>query len=149
MLFRAVLIMLALTGAALAQDAAFAFREARGFARKVQADKAKRPLRHYWQRAIERLENVVEKHPHSPQAAEAQYLIGDLYLDMSTVSLIDDDVRSAVAAYRDVVTKFPSSRQADDAQFAIGEINRDRLHDRTGIPRSRWCLLDSLRMNFI
>lgn len=131
-LFFAIAVVFCLAGSGFAQDADYAYREAREFARSVQKSPAKRQLRHYWMRAIDRLQAIVDKYPRSPRAAEAQFLVGTLYEDMSQVSLISDDVDGAIAAYRRVVKDYPSHRLADDAQFYVARLYRDRRGDRTG-----------------
>lgn len=120
------------TGTGHAQNADYAYRQAANFARSVQRSESKRHLRHYWIRAIERLQEVADKNPRSERAPEALFLIGTLYEDMSNVSLISDDVDSAIQAYRKLVKSYPSHRLADDAQFYIARLLRDRKNDRTG-----------------
>lgn len=123
---------MALAGTGVAQDVNYAFREASQFARSVQRSESKRQLRHYWMRAIEKLQAVADKHPRSARAPEALFLVGTLYEDMSQVSLISDDVDGAIAAYRRVVKDYPSHRLADDAQYYVARMYRDRRNDRTG-----------------
>jgi N-acetylmuramoyl-L-alanine amidase len=117
---------------AQAQNADHAFTQAKAFAESVRGDDRKRQFRHYWLRAIERLEKVIEQHPHSPQAAQAQFLAGRLYEEMSEVSRISDDVDSAIDAYRKVVKDYSNSPAAPEAQFRIGSLFLDRRQDRTG-----------------
>lgn len=127
----ALVLVLSFSGAGLAQDADYAYRQAASFAREVKSNAGKRQLRHYWTRAIERLQDVADKYPRSERAPEALFLIGTLYEEMSQVSLISDDVDSAIGAYRKLVKNYPSHRLADDAQFYLARLLRDRKNDRT------------------
>ena len=109
----------------------YLFSQARTFAQSVQADDSRRQMRHFWLRAIDGYQGVIDRFPSSRQAAQSQYLIGRLYSDMWEVSRISDDVDSAIAAYRLVTTQYSSSRLADDAQYAIGELFLERKGDRS------------------
>lgn len=130
--FLAAALVVAFAGTGVAQDANYAYREASQFARSVQRSESKRQLRHYWMRAIERLQTIADKYPRSPRAPEALFLVGTLYEDMSQVSLISDDVDSAIAAYRRLVKDYPSHRLADDAQYYVARLFLERRNDRTG-----------------
>ncbi len=131
-LFLAFVFAAAIGEVGHAQTPNYAFSQAYTFAQTVRSDKDKRQLRHYWLRAIDRLQNVVGSFPGSRQAAQSQYLIGELYADMAEVSRISDDVDSAIAAYRLVVKNYPNDRLADDAQYAIGNLFLKKKGDRTG-----------------
>jgi N-acetylmuramoyl-L-alanine amidase len=133
LLFFVVLLgFLATPATGLARNAGYAYEQASSFAQDVRNDARKRLLRHYWLRAIERLADVAQKYPNSPEAAKAQFMVGKLYAEMSEVSRISDDVDSAIEAYRKMVRSYPNDRLADDAQFEIGKLFLERHADRTG-----------------
>lgn len=73
--------------------------------------------------ATQLLRKLVEQYSESPEAAEAQYILGDTFLSAAK------DFEQAISEYRLVVSKYPESRFAVNAQFMIGYIFANFLID--------------------
>ncbi len=70
---------------------------------------------------IEKLTEIIEKYPQHKRAADAQFMVGDIYLN---------DVRDfeiALAEFKNVVEKFPKSDVAEKALFMMGYVNANNL----------------------
>ena len=73
--------------------------------------------------ALEKLQNLVNNHPESIQAAEAQYMIGDTYI------AYNNNFEGSLEEYRKVVRNFPETRFAINAQFMIGYVLANYVKD--------------------
>jgi outer membrane protein assembly factor BamD len=80
-----------------------------------------------YQDAVNEAQRFVTLFPASPDAAYAQYLIGESYFRQIPDVTRDQDLsHKAMDAMNDVVTKYPDSEYAADAQAKI-EVARDQL----------------------
>ena len=73
--------------------------------------------------SLENLDNLIKYYPEHALAPQAQYLMGDIYMN----DLRDFD--SAIAAYVNVVNNFSGTNQEAEAQFMIGYIYANILGD--------------------
>jgi len=83
--------------------------------------------RNQYQDAINDAQRYVTLFPASPDAAYAQYLIGESYFrQMPDVTRDQDLARKAIEAMGEVVSKYPDSDYASDARQKM-EVARDQL----------------------
>ena len=83
--------------------------------------------RGHYQDAINDAQRYVTLFPASPDAAYAQYLIGESYFRQIPDVTRDQDLsRKAIAAMQVVVEKYPDSEYADDARKKM-ELARDQI----------------------
>ncbi len=108
-------------------DAAFA--ETKKAFLALRKDEKRRKFRDAWLSVAARFEQIAERFPKSPRAADALFDAAELYAELSHVSLARRDLKSAVDAYEKLCQRYPSSRLADDAHLALGRIHRDRRGD--------------------
>lgn len=73
--------------------------------------------------ATQLLRRLVKQYPESPEAAEAQYMLGDTFISAAK------DFEQAVDEYRLVVSNYPESRFAVNAQFMIGYVYANFLNE--------------------
>ena len=73
--------------------------------------------------ATQLLRRLVEQYPESPEAAEAQYMLGDTFISAAK------DFEQAVNEYKLVVGNYPESRFAVNAQFMIGYVYANFLNE--------------------
>lgn len=70
--------------------------------------------------AIESGKRYVSLYPSSPDAAYAQYMVGQSYFkQIPDVTRDQDSTRQAIAAMQEIVERYPNSEYVDDAQKAI------------------------------
>ncbi len=67
------------------------------------------------------LENLIKYHPQDSLASQAQYLIGDIYMNDLR------DFENAMTAYTKVVTQFRGSNYEAQAQFMIGYLQANYI----------------------
>ena len=83
--------------------------------------------RGHYQEAINDAQRYVTLFPASPDAAYAQYLIGESYFRQIPDVTRDQDLsRKAIDAMSEVIAKYPDSEYADDARKKI-EMARDQI----------------------
>lgn len=117
----------AVARAAPAPDAAL--DEVKAARATFKADAQKKKFRHHWQNLARRFEQVAQKYPKSPRAAEALYAAGELYRELSAFSQEQGDLEAAEGAYRAVLSKWPEHTIADDAALALGKLSCERRKD--------------------
>jgi len=80
-----------------------------------------------YQESINDAKRYVTLHPASPDAAYAQYLIGESYFRQIPDVTRDQDLsQKAMEAMNEVVSKYPDSEYADDARKKI-DVARDQI----------------------
>jgi len=102
--------------------AASAYAEAAKNYYALRKDPARRKLRHHWQSAARRFEEVARKYPRSSRAPEALYTAALLQEDLSRLSFLEEDWRSSTANYERLLEMHPRHRLADDAALALAKI---------------------------
>ncbi|MAD52353.1 MAG: tetratricopeptide repeat protein [Candidatus Marinimicrobia bacterium] len=73
--------------------------------------------------SLENLEKLIEHYPDNALAAQAQYLMGDIYMN----DLRDFD--NAISSYTKVVENFSGSSREAQAQFMVGYVQANILSD--------------------
>lgn len=73
--------------------------------------------------AIEKLKKLVDNHPGSSKAAQAQFMIAAIYNNDL------QDYENAITEYKKFLDKFPDDKQSVNALFLIGFIYNNFLHD--------------------
>ncbi len=104
-----------------------AYAKARDAYYALKDDAKRRKYRDQWMGVIDAFESIAQKHPKSPRAAEALYNVGQLYSDMSRVSLAKTDLRASMDAFERLCTRYPDSYLADDAHVELGSMYLERL----------------------
>lgn len=106
-----------------------AFAEAKSAYHALRKDEKRRKFRDQWLAVGQKFEQVAERFPKSPRAADALFDAADLYAELSRVSLARRDLKAAIDAYGRLCERYPSSNLADDAHLALGRVFRDRRGD--------------------
>lgn len=109
--------------------ASVAFAEAKKAFTALKKDPKRRKFRDAWLSVAQRFTVVAEKYPTSPLAPGALYDAGELYAELSRVSLAKRDLNEAIETYTRLCARYPGSNLADDAHFALARIYRDRTGD--------------------
>ena len=127
-----VLLLLPLTVmAAPAQASSAAAEDAYQGARKayyaLKADPERRKFRHHWRNVARKFEQVASKYAKSARAPDALFSAAELLEELSRISMMEEDLQSAVGDYQKVSDTYPKSRLADDAALALGRIYAERL----------------------
>jgi TolA-binding protein len=76
-----------------------------------------------YKESISLYQQLVEKYPEDKMAPQAQFIVGDTYMNFLK------DFNKAIQSYRDVVKKYPESEFAPKAQFMVGYIYANNLKD--------------------
>ena len=116
------LALFALPVNAAAMPAEDAFVAAKGSARALKADPAKRKLRHHWINAARRYEQVAGRYPQSARAPEALLLAAQLLFELSQISRLDEDVDAAIADCQKLLDAYPRHPSSDGAALLLGRI---------------------------
>jgi N-acetylmuramoyl-L-alanine amidase len=111
------------------QGAGAAFAEAKKSFLALRKDEKRRRFRDQWLSVAAKFEQIAERFPKSPRAADALFDAAELYDELSHASLARRDLKAAVDAYERLCQRYPSSNLADDAHLALGRIHRDRRGD--------------------
>lgn len=86
------------------------------FADAAESQKASEP-----DDAIELYQELLDRYPDSPRAAEAMYAIGTVYQDYKK------DFPKAIASYRALVSRYPEHATSPNAAFLVGFIFHNEL----------------------
>src|SRR5712692_7194610 len=129
-LWALALLLLALPTGAATDPAEDAFQAARKSYRVLKADPARRKLRHHWLNVAHRFEAVASRFPKSARAPEALLSAAELLKELSRISLLDEDLQTAIADYRRLGDAYPKHRLAGDSALALASI----FLERTGQP---------------
>lgn len=111
------------------QGADAAFAEAKRAFLALRKDEKRRKFRDHWLSVAAKFEQIAERFPKSPRAADALFDAAELYAELSHVSLARRDLRAAIDAYERLCQRYPTSNLADDAHLALARIHRDRRGD--------------------
>lgn len=122
-----LLLVLPLPSRAAKKPAETAYEAARRSYYALKADSARRKFRHHWQRVARTFEAVAAKYPQSERAPDALLTAGELFEELSRISVLDEDLQAAVADYRKLIEAHPKHRLADDAALKLSRIYADRL----------------------
>src|SRR5216684_6988191 len=116
------LALFALPVNAAAMPAEDAFVAAKGSARALKADPARRKLRHHWINAARRYEQVAGRYSQSARAPEALLLAAQLLFELSQISRLDEDVDAAIADCQKLIDAYPKHPSSDGAALLLGRI---------------------------
>jgi len=76
-----------------------------------------------YHKAIKALGTIVRTYPDHPLAPEAQFKIGDIYMNNT------NDLHKSLAAYQETNTRYPQTDAGVKALFMIGFVNANHLVD--------------------
>ena len=82
--------------------------------------------RRQYESAIKALEKLVATYPDSPLAPQAQFLIGDIFMNKTS------EIDRALGAFQEVVERYPDEDQAVKALFMNGFVRANYLNDYEG-----------------
>jgi N-acetylmuramoyl-L-alanine amidase len=124
-----LLPLLLATGPAQAKrgSADAAYEGARKAYYVLKGDAARRKLRHHWLNVARRFEGVTSRYPKSERAPEALFTAAELLTELSRISLVEEDLKAAIADYAKMREKYPKHRLSDDAALALAKIYVHRL----------------------
>jgi N-acetylmuramoyl-L-alanine amidase len=88
----------------------------------------KKKFRHNWENTINKFLKVV-KAKNDPKAADATFMVGELYRMLYTYSSAKNDLRKAIKYYKKVASDYPKNSLADDSIYNAGEIYEKKLKD--------------------
>ncbi|NTX39579.1 N-acetylmuramoyl-L-alanine amidase [Myxococcus sp. CA033] len=131
-------------GAAKRDEAEAAYQGARRAYYTLKDDAARRKLRHHWLNVVHKFEAVAKSHPKSERAPDALFTAGELLQELSRISFVEEDLKSAIADYDKLSRDYPKHRLADDAALALARIHVHRM-DRP--EDARRVLADMLALN--
>ncbi|MCP3138157.1 N-acetylmuramoyl-L-alanine amidase [Pyxidicoccus xibeiensis] len=114
-------------GAAKRNEAEEAYEGARRAYYALKDDASRRKLRHHWLNVVRKFEAVASRHPKSDRAPDALFTAGELLQELSRVSFVEEDLKSAISHYKQVRDGYPKHRLADDAALALARIHVNRL----------------------
>ncbi len=106
-----------------------AYQKARHAFYALKADRQKRRDRDHWLAAAGSFEKVAARFPRSPRAPQALFTAAELRAELSRLSFVAADRRSALADYRRVARVWPRSALADDALYQAARIELLREDD--------------------
>jgi N-acetylmuramoyl-L-alanine amidase len=125
-----LLALLALPVSALgrpeAADQAYQAARARYYA--LKRDTTQRKLRHNWLRVAQGFERVAATHPESLRAPDALFTAAETLQELSRISLLSEDLQSAIVDYKKLCQAYPHHHLADDAALSLAKIEVDRLN---------------------
>jgi N-acetylmuramoyl-L-alanine amidase len=141
-----ILLMFGLPSAAGRGPAEEEYQAARRAYYLLKDDAQRRKFRHQWLNVAHRFEAVAKKYPQGGRAADSLYTAAQLLAELSRISMLDEDLRGAVADYESIVDRYPKDTLADDAALALGRIYLERTgetekarriveHALTALPR--------------
>src|SRR5215211_6394661 len=116
-----ILLVLALPSVA-ARPAEEDYQGARRAYYLLKDDAQRRKFRHQWLNVARRFEAVAKKNPQGRRAPDALYTAAQLLSELSRISMLDEDLRAAVADYESIVDRYPKDNLADDAALEVGRI---------------------------
>lgn len=114
-------------GAAKRDEAEAAYQGARRAYYALKDDAARRKLRHHWLNVVHKFEAVAKSHPKSERAPDALFTAGELLQELSRISFVEEDLKSAIADYDKLSRDYPKHRLADDAALALARIHVHRM----------------------
>jgi N-acetylmuramoyl-L-alanine amidase len=121
-----ILLVCAAASAAERDRAEDEYQAARRAYYLLKDDPQRRKFRHQWLNVAHRFEAVAKRHPASRRAPDALYSAGRLLSELSRISMLDEDLRAAIADYEAIVERTPKNDLADDAALALGRIYLER-----------------------
>ncbi|NVJ21938.1 N-acetylmuramoyl-L-alanine amidase [Myxococcus sp. AM011] len=114
-------------GAAKRDEAEAAYQGARRAYYALKDDASRRKLRHHWLNVVHKFEAVAKSHPKSERAPDALFTAGELLQELSRISFVEEDLKSAIADYDKLSRDYPKHRLADDAALALARIHVHRM----------------------
>ncbi|MFY2558803.1 N-acetylmuramoyl-L-alanine amidase [Corallococcus terminator] len=114
-------------GAAKRDEAEAAYQGARRAYYALKDDAARRKLRHHWLNVVHKFEAVAKSHPKSERAPDALFTAGELLQELSRISFVEEDLKSAISDYDKLSRDYPKHRLADDAALALARIHVHRM----------------------
>jgi N-acetylmuramoyl-L-alanine amidase len=125
-----LLVLLALPVSALGRPEAAeqAYQAARARYYALKRDTTQRKLRHNWLRVAQGFERVATTHPLSDRAPDALFTAAETLQELSRISLLSEDLQSAIRDYKKLCQAYPHHHLADDAALSLAKIEVDRLN---------------------
>ncbi|WP_163867201.1 N-acetylmuramoyl-L-alanine amidase [Myxococcus eversor] len=114
-------------GAAKRDEAEAAYQGARRAYYALKDDASRRKLRHHWLNVVHKFEAVAKSHPKSERAPDALFTAGELLQELSRISFVEEDLKSAIADYDKLSRDYPKHKLADDAALALARIHVHRM----------------------
>jgi N-acetylmuramoyl-L-alanine amidase len=125
-----LLVLLALPVSALGrpETAEQAYQLARARYYALKRDTTQRKFRHHWLRVAQGFERVAATHPQSQRAPDALFTAAETLQELSRISLLSEDLQSAILDYKKLSQAYPHHHLADDAALSLAKIEVDRLN---------------------
>ncbi len=125
-----LLALLALPVSALGRPEAaeHEYQAARARYYALKRDTTQRKLRHNWLRVAQGFERVAATHPESRRAPDALFTAAETLQELSRISLLSEDLQSAILDYKKLCQAYPHHHLADDAALSLAKIEVDRLN---------------------
>ncbi len=125
-----LLALLALPVSALGRPEAAeqAYQAARARYYALKRDTTQRKFRHNWLRVAQGFERVATTHPQSDRAPDALFTAAETLQELSRISLLSEDLQSAIRDYKKLFQTYPDHHLADDAALSLAKIEVDRLN---------------------
>lgn len=111
------------------RDAEEAYEAARRAYYALKADPQRRKLRHNWLNVAQKFDAVALKYPNSDRAPDAIFTAAELIKDLSRISMLEEDLRAAIAHYEKLLEKYPKDNLSDDGALALALIHTERTGD--------------------
>ena len=127
--FVSLIILLSFASSSFAQTSALYDNAKQSYYSLVKSGK-KKDFRHNWENTIAKFVKVTKKN-RDPKAAEATFMLGELYRMLYQYSSQKKDLTNAIKYYNKVASKFHSNSLADDSVYKIGEIYEIKLNNYT------------------
>src|SRR6266852_9103705 len=124
-----LLALLALPVSALGgpEAAEQAYQAARARYYALKRDTTQRKFRHNWLRVAQGFERVAATHPQSHRAPDSLFTAAETLQELSRISLLSEDLQSAIRDYKELCQAYPHHHLADDAALSLAKIEVDRL----------------------
>ena len=124
-----LLALLALPVSALGgpEAAEQAYQAARARYYALKRDTTQRKFRHNWLRVAQGFERVAATHSQSHRAPDALFTAAETLQELSRISLLSEDLQSAIRDYKKLCQAYPHHHLADDAALSLAKIEVDRL----------------------
>src|SRR5919198_6667344 len=124
-----ILLVVAAPSAAARDRTEGDYQAARRAYYQLKDDAQRRKFRHQWLNVAHRFEAVAKKYPSSGRAPDALYTAARLLAELSRISMLDEDLRSAISDYEAILERTPKNPLADDAALSLGRIYLERTDE--------------------
>jgi N-acetylmuramoyl-L-alanine amidase len=125
----AALVLLSLPAWAKKDAAEEAYGKARQKYWTLKADESRRKYRDNWLEVAHAFDDVAKRYPKSHRTADALFTAAQLYLDLSQISRVPEDLSAAVNDFQALISRYPANHLSDDAAYWLAKAQLDRLED--------------------